>query len=368
MSKKERTAKKEDVQKVLNSIDTYRKVLNVKRTQNYYTAAQLHPGDVKISAYKRLVDLKERMVTRYKKRIKTRAEAKRTRLRKRNKRIPEYVNRLLDLDSDKLTAPQARKLEQFARRHKRSPGRPPSAYILFSNVKRAELDASGFGTDLERKARPKAMMKAIGKAWRSLSDVERWTYNEEADILKNRFARTEKNQELKESKRPLNAFMLFSKDMRVKLKKHHFGTEYNKKDRPKEMMKAIGEAWRGLSADRKEKYKKMYRENTKEYQNTENTQGTVNKKPKTSKKQKKQPKKDSKQKEQPKTGSRQKKKTKTGSKQKKKTGSKQKKQTGSKQKKKSKEEQARRLRALDAMEERARPRKNILMADVFPVN
>lgn len=135
--------------------------------------------------------------------------------------------------------------------------RKPSAYMIFSNEKRAEVKEQNPG------ARVTVIAKRLGEMWRALSEEEKSKYKEDAKNAPAYEPKAKKPKREKKSRktRALNAdgtpkpkrepssYIKFANSKRAEVKEAHPGLKVT------EIAKKLGEMWRGLSDDEKKAYK-----------------------------------------------------------------------------------------------------------------
>lgn len=143
------------------------------------------------------------------------------------------------------------------------PSKPLNAYMWFCKEKREELKGKGFDNT--------EILREMGRLWKELSEKKKKPYVSKAEDDKERYEEEMKNyvptEEEKAAlllkneskskgkgkgtngpKRPLGAFMLFRKDNYQTVK------EENPNMKMGDIMKEIGEMWKGLSQKEKKKY------------------------------------------------------------------------------------------------------------------
>ena len=124
---------------------------------------------------------------------------------------------------------------------RKPPKKPSSAYILFQKEKRQEILRT------KPKAKVTEVVKEIAKAWQALSKKERWPYNEQARVDKDRYDQEiklleNKSAKLKKPKKCLSAYMIFVRETRPAIVEKHM--ELGALD----IMKKVGELWQRLLA------------------------------------------------------------------------------------------------------------------------
>jgi hypothetical protein len=133
------------------------------------------------------------------------------------------------------------------------PKKPLNAYMWFCKDKRDELKGKFSNVEI---------LRELGAMWKKLSDKKKKLYVDKAEEDKERYNEEMKNYvpeegEKKKSKkskvsdgpkRPLSAFMLFSKDKRSIIK------ENEPEMKQTEIMKKLGEMWKNISQKEKKKY------------------------------------------------------------------------------------------------------------------
>ena len=170
-----------------------------------------------------------------------------------------------------------------------APKRPASAYILWCKVARKELKEKNPNMPFQQ------VGKELGKLWKSLTDKQKAPYQEQTKEEKEEYEEKKKNynaptvEELAElpvnkrkirkekkaekqktktdgptpPKRPLSAYILFSKHIRPEIKKK------NPNLKPSEIMREIGKLWKTQykdNAKKCEKWVKLAKEDKERYQ------------------------------------------------------------------------------------------------------
>eukprot|EP00475_Leptophrys_vorax_P023292 TRINITY_DN31872_c0_g1_i1.p1 TRINITY_DN31872_c0_g1~~TRINITY_DN31872_c0_g1_i1.p1 ORF type:complete len:265 (+),score=82.34 TRINITY_DN31872_c0_g1_i1:32-796(+) len=122
--------------------------------------------------------------------------------------------------------------------------------------KRAKTSFMYFSADIRPKIRaqhPDASFKELGQlvaeAWREATDDEKKTFVEQAGVDKARY-QSEKDAVPKKPKKPLTAFMIFSKAKRAEVKKENPEADFG------QLGKLLGALWKGLSDEQKVPYQK----------------------------------------------------------------------------------------------------------------
>jgi len=176
-------------------------------------------------------------------------------------------------------ASKKKKDDDIDSKKEKKPKRPPNGYMMFSSDIRPKIMKENPGLKVTEVA------KKTGAAYRALGDDEKKKYTDAAKEALDKFkeehpdlpksTRKKKNKEPTEEeeanaavgndevidgdekvddvedkpKRPLNAYMTFSNEVRAKIK------EDNPDAKPTEIMSKVGEAYRALGDDAKKQYK-----------------------------------------------------------------------------------------------------------------
>ena len=172
-------------------------------------------------------------------------------------------------ESKKEVKDLVKKLESQSKHKKKkdenAPKKPKSGYMFFCVDKRAEVIESG--------VKGREVFTALGKRWKLLKDSKKKKYSEMAAEDKKRYeieksvyvpkidSESDEPKEKKKQKRGPNSFILFCKDYRDKVKrKLQKSLKGDKKVEGKNVNKALGEMWKALKDDKKNKYKQKSKE------------------------------------------------------------------------------------------------------------
>jgi len=105
--------------------------------------------------------------------------------------------------------------------------------------------------------------KQVGEEWRNLTAEERLYWDNQARQDKQRFESEMiafRSVQLQAPKKPMSAFLAFSKDRRPPLRKIHKGLPN------KDLAKLLSEEWHSLPSHEQDRYKQEYHARMKEYQ------------------------------------------------------------------------------------------------------
>ena len=206
--------------------------------------------------------------------------------------------------SEKATKqPAAQEEDGKKKRKKKDPNAPKkalSAFILFSNAKRAEVTAELKAANPDMKGVAE-VGKKLGEMWKALSDAEKEPFNKMAADDKERYAKAmegytppegsdepepKKGKKAKAKKDPnapkkaLSAFILFSNAKRAEVTAELKAANPDMKG-VAEVGKKLGEMWKALSDAEKEPFNKMaagdkerYAKAMEDYKLTQGGEGT----------------------------------------------------------------------------------------------
>ncbi len=190
--------------------------------------------------------------------------------------------------SEKATKqPAAQEEDGKKKRKKKDPNAPKkalSAFILFSNAKRAEVTAELKAANPDMKGVAE-VGKKLGEMWKALSDAEKEPFNKMAADDKERYAKAmegytppegsdepepKKGKKAKAKKDPnapkkaLSAFILFSNAKRAEVTAELKAANPDMKG-VAEVGKKLGEMWKALSDAEKEPFNKMAADDKERY-------------------------------------------------------------------------------------------------------
>ena len=190
--------------------------------------------------------------------------------------------------SEKATKqPAAQEEDGKKKRKKKDPNAPKkalSAFILFSNAKRAEVTAELKAANPDMKGVAE-VGKKLGEMWKALSDAEKEPFNKMAAADKERYAKAmevytppegsdepepKKGKKAKAKKDPnapkkaLSAFILFSNAKRAEVTAELKAANPDMKG-VAEVGKKLGEMWKALSDAEKEPFNKMAADDKERY-------------------------------------------------------------------------------------------------------
>jgi len=132
----------------------------------------------------------------------------------------------------------AKKKQRRKKKDPNAPRRPKSAYMFFMMENRADIIARN---NLDKK-KITLVGKAVGAAWRAMSNKDKKSYQAKSDADKTRYKRDlVKWEASKGPKKPMSAYMFYVQETRPRLQKENPSADFSA------LGKLLGSGWKSLS-------------------------------------------------------------------------------------------------------------------------
>jgi hypothetical protein len=141
----------------------------------------------------------------------------------------------------------AKKKQRRKKKDPNAPRRPKSAYMFFMMENRADIIARN---NLDKK-KITEVGKAVGAAWRQMSDKDKKSYQSKSNTDKARYKKDlVKWEASKGPKKPMSAYMFYVQETRPRLQKENPSADFSA------LGKLLGSGWKSLSKTNKAKLEK----------------------------------------------------------------------------------------------------------------
>lgn len=142
-----------------------------------------------------------------------------------------------------------------AKELKKALKRPPTAYMFFTKQARKEVKEE------HPEIANSEILAEVARKWKNMSDDEKKPFKDQSEVASEKYYSEKREIESKlPPKKPCTPYLLYLKDVRATV------TEENPDLTAVEIIKLLGSKWKSLDQDEKARYKEIYLQQRKEYE------------------------------------------------------------------------------------------------------